>query len=130
MLTKKTKDPFFTDLVALMRTDEFQRFYRTHMATNLDLKTSVVYIELWNNIETIFKQCTGNDISDDAMEMVLRESFRRQEYRRPLTRLVQSYLNNDLSRKALDKNIQTFFHQQMVLNDDTMLLESDKDKKI
>lgn len=131
-LVTHEKDPFFTDLAALMQTKEFRHFYKTHMGTRLDLRSSLVYIELWNNIDRIYEQCTGKTITDEDMELVLRETFRRKEYRRPLITLIQSYLDDDVSRGTLDEGIQTFFRQQMKALDPEGILyiEDGKDKKI
>ena len=106
-------DTFFPDLAALMQTKEFRHFYKAHMGTRFELRSSLAYIELWNNIDQIYKQCTGKTIKDEDMELVLRETFRRAEYRRPLIALIRSYLDDDVSRGALDQGIQTFFRQQM-----------------
>lgn len=125
---QKDTDPFFSDLAALMRTSEFQHFYKTHMATHLDLRSSLVYIEMWNSIDTLFEQYTGDSLSDQDMEMVLRETFRRKEYRRPLTALVQTYLDKGMSRKALDDNVASFFQQH--LHARLRSIENGKSKKI
>jgi hypothetical protein len=131
-LITREQDSFFPDLTALMQTTEFRHFYKTHMATRLDLRSSLVYIELWNNIDRIYEQCTGKNITNEDMEVVLRETFRRKEYRRPLLTLIQSYLDDDVSRGTLDEGIQTFFRQQMkALEPEGLLyIEDGKDKKI
>lgn len=130
--TNRVHDPFFSDLAALMRTEEFRHFYKTHMASHLDLRSSIVYIELWNNIDRLYEQCTGKTITNEDMELVLRETFRRKEYRRPLLAMIQSYLDDDVSRETLNEGIQTFFRQQMkALEPDGLLfIENGKDKKI
>ena len=131
-LVTHEKDSFFPDLAVLMETKEFRHFYKTHMGTRLDLRSSLVYIELWNNIDRIYEQCTGKTITEEEMELVLRETFRRKEYRRPLITLIQSYLEDDVSRRTLDEGIRTFFRQQMrTLEPGGILyIEDGKDKKI
>ena len=107
--------PFFSDLAALMRSEAFRRFYTAHMATNLDLRTSLVYVELWTTIEEMYEKRTGGkQISDESIEMVLRETFRRKEYRKPLVALVQSYLDNGITRQALDGRVRALFQQHLL----------------
>ena len=131
LITNET-DPFFSDLAALMRTTEFRHFYKTHMASRMELRSSLVYIELWKHIDRLYEQCTGKPIANDDMELVLRETFRRREYRRPLITMIQSYLDDGVSREILDERIQTFFRQQMkALEPEGLLfIENGKDKKI
>ena len=133
LVTKTTpsNDPFFSDLAALMRTSEFQQFYKTHMATHLDMRSSLVYIELWNKIDELFRQHTGGaSLSDQDMEMVLRETFRRKEYRRPLIALIQTYLDKGMSRQTLDAAMASFFQLHLPAIEGQLSLENEQSKKI
>ena len=100
---------FFKDLSAVMRTKEFQTFYYRHMSTFDDTKTSLLYVELYRAIDNIYKRYTGNLISDDAMELLLRETIRRKEYRKPLVKLIQTYTEKGISRERLESTLNALF---------------------
>jgi len=97
----ESTNPFFQDLAVLMRTENFRQFYKEHMHNALELKSTIVYIELYRTIETVFQQFTGNAITDAEMELLLKECMRRKEYRQPFTSLIQAYLTKDLKEMLL-----------------------------
>ncbi len=99
---EKSDNPFFDDLLGLMRTEEFRKFYKEHMNSALDFKTSLVYIELYQTIESIYRRYTGEEITAQDMQMLLKECMRRKEYRAPFARLVREYAVGNLERGALD----------------------------
>jgi hypothetical protein len=97
---EETANHFFNDLATLMRSDEFRLFYKTHMNSSSDLKSSIVFIELYQTIETMVSNM-DREISDAEMQALLRECIRRKEYRRPLTSIIQTYLTKGIHRKEL-----------------------------
>ena len=68
LTTKKSENTFFHDLSMLMKSSEFLHFYKNHMSTNLDLKTSIVYIELYATIDKLVLDLTGKKINDNVFE--------------------------------------------------------------
>lgn len=89
----------------LMHSDGFCNFYHKHMRSSLDFKTSLVYIELYQQIQTIYRHYTGKEISPDDMQVLLRECMRRKEYRAPLVRLVKEYAEDRLTRAHLESQM-------------------------
>lgn len=105
LTTNKSNNTFFHDLSMLMKSPEFLHFYKTHMSTNLDLKTSIVYIELYATIDKLVMDFTGEKISDKEMERVLKECFRRKEYRQPLTAILNQYLTSGVSKQNVNQQL-------------------------
>ena len=77
-------------------------FYEFRVRSALDFKTSLVYIELYQTIESIYRRYTGEEITAQDMQMLLKECMRRKEYRAPFARLVREYAVGNLERGALD----------------------------
>ncbi len=110
-LTTKSNNTFFHDLGMLMKSPEFLHFYKTHMSSNLDLKTSLVYIELYATIDKLVMDFTGKKIDDKDMEEVLKECFRRKEYRQPLTAILNEYLTSGVSKQHVNQQLcDVFMH--------------------
>ena len=104
-LASKSKNTFFHDLSMMMKSPEFLHFYKTHMSSNLDLKTSLVYIELYATIDKLVMDFTGKKIDDKDMEEVLKECFRRKEYRQPLTAILNEYITSDVSKQQVNQQL-------------------------
>ena len=117
------QNTFFEDLMRLMHSDGFRNFYNKHMGSSLDFKTSLVYIELYQQIETIYRHYTGKEISPDDMQVLLRECMRRKEYRAPLVRLVKEYTEDRVTREHLESQMVGVLAQRS--NDFSHLLNDD-----
>jgi len=124
-LTTKSNNTFFHDLGMLMKSPRFLHFYKTHMSSNLDLKTSLVYIELYATIDKLVMDFTGKKIDDKDMERVLKECFRRKEYRQPLTAILNKYLTSDVSKQRVNQQLcDVFMHS---LKNEHLLEDYSKD---
>ncbi len=113
-IVDKEQNVFFKDLGNLMKTDEFRHFYQTHMRTNLELKTSILYIELYATVEELYKKYTGKNIPDAEMEVFLKECIRRKNYRQPLVSLIQTYFDKGTPRTKLTASLENIFRANLL----------------
>ena len=106
---EKDKITFFEELSTLMEDTAFQKFYTQYMNTPLEIKTTILYIEMYQNIEKFYSQLTGNDIPKKFMTAVLKECMRRDTYRKPLASVINGFLKSEVTRKQLNESIENIF---------------------
>lgn len=109
LVPKEEKITFFEELSILMEDTAFKDFYTQYMNTPLEIKTTILYIELYQNIEQFYSQLTGNDIPKKLMTTVLKECMRRDTYRKPLASVINGFLNSEVTRKQLNQSIKNIF---------------------
>ena len=106
---EEDKNTFFEDLLTLMEDTAFQKFYTQYMNTPLELKTTILYIELYQSIEKFYNRLTGKEIPKKFMTAVLKECMRRDAYRKPLASVFNAFLESKVNRKQLNQSIENIF---------------------
>ena len=108
-LVQNEKGDFFSELAALMHDDAFKDFYDKYMNTPLELKSTILYIELYQNIELFYSKLTGKQIPKKYMTEILKECIRRKTYRKPLTTVIDNYFKSEMTRDQLNQSIENIF---------------------
>ena len=103
------KITFFEELSTLMEDTAFKKFYTNYMDTPLEMKTTILYIELYQNIEKFYSQRTGKDIPKKCMTAVLKECMRRDTYRKPLVGVFNGFIKSEVTREQLNQSIENVF---------------------
>ena len=106
---EEDKNTFFEDLLTLMEDTAFQKFYTQYMNTPLELKTTILYIELYQSIEKFYNRLTGKEIPKKFMTAVLKECMRRDAYRKPLASVFNAFLESKVNRKQFNQSIENIF---------------------
>lgn len=97
---------FFKDLLSLVNTAAFQTFYKKHMNGSGDIKSSLVYIELYNTINEMHQSMMGHAISPENAAEIMQLIMKKGEYRRPLIHIVSNYIESGSERSQLQTKIQ------------------------
>ena len=105
----KGEPSFFSELATLMDDGAFKDFYDKYMNTTLEMKSTILYIELYQNIEKFYSQLTGQKIPKKYMTDILKECIRRKSYRKPLTTVIESYFKSEVTRDQLNQCIENIF---------------------
>ena len=99
------EDSFMTDLMNLMKTEEFKRFQKKHMTNSVESKSSHVYFELYRAISQIYQEIMGEEIPDEMSRAILQSIMRRGNYRKPLITTVLNYLEGSNKQDVLCEKI-------------------------
>ena len=90
-----TENKFFSDLLILVRTKEFREFYSSHMNTSVDMMSSLVYIELNDIIENLYRDRFDTRISPEMAALMLKTLMSETKFRRPLMKVLISYVKGE-----------------------------------
>ena len=114
---------FMKDLMSLVNTKAFQTFYQKHMNGSSDIKSSLVYMELYNTINNMHQSIMGSTISPENAAEIMKIIMKNGEYRRPLVRIVSNYIDSGSNRSQLEAKIQ---HSLLTL--DRLRLDDARDR--
>ena len=107
---------FFRDLVRLMNTEAFTTFEKRHMRQ--DLHSSLIYFELYDMINQVYKENIGEDVPGEIAVQLLQSIMRTGSLRRPLIRLIHNYVKKGGSYKGLKKKL------TLIMKDNTLKVEN------
>jgi len=86
-----TKNPFFTDLMGLMKNTEFKHFYDKYFTDWNEIQTMVFFMKLYSTIDDEYKIRFDKQISDSDMVIVLQEVMNDEDTRKYALTLFQDY---------------------------------------
>jgi len=86
-----TKNPFFTDLMGLMKNPEFKLFYNKYFTDWNEIQTMVFFMKLYSTIEDEYTIRFNKQISDSDMLIVLQEVMNNDDTRKYALTLFQAY---------------------------------------
>ena len=118
------EDSFMSDLLALMKTDEFKRFQGRHMSNSVESKTSLMYFELYRAIESIYRDMMDEDMPDEIAQAILQSIMRRRDYRKSLIGTVMNYLESSEAERDLKEKV-----KELLLGSEQLLSLTDEEKE-
>lgn len=66
-----TTNPFFKDLIGIMKNTEFKNFYSKYFKDWTDIQTMIFYMKLYTTIEYEYNSRFSNQINDNLMTYTL-----------------------------------------------------------
>ena len=66
-----TNNPFFKDLIGIMKNTEFKNFYSKYFKDWTDIQTMIFYMKLYTTIEYEYNSRFSNQINDNLMTYTL-----------------------------------------------------------
>lgn len=83
------ENPFFRDLDRIMSLPEFRSFYEKYLNDMTDMKTALMYMKMYDMLQT---ECKQNDIEDEKeiIAYMLKEFISNQSTRRYLVHAMSS----------------------------------------
>ena len=85
------KNPFFTDLMGLMKNPEFKHFYKKYFTDWNEIQTMIFFMKLYSTIEDEYNMRFNKQISDSDMSFVLQEVMNREDTRKYALTLFEDY---------------------------------------
>ena len=86
-----TQNPFFGDLVALMKNKEFRDLYDTYFTDWNEIQSMVFFMKLYSTIEYEYQERFNQSISDNDMKNMLHNVMQNNVTRRYALELFQEF---------------------------------------
>jgi len=92
-------NPFFNDLISLMKNSEFNAFYDNYFHDWTDIQTMIFYMKLHHTIKYEYNERYGHNISDELMVHSLHEIMTNAQTRKTAMQLFNDFkLDHDASK--------------------------------
>jgi len=75
------ENEFFKDLVSLMENPEFKIFFKKHLCDWISVKSTVIYMKLYDEFKTKYKKITDNELEESIVVYLLSRIMRNKELR-------------------------------------------------
>ena len=75
------ENEFFKDLVSLMENPEFKRFFKKHLCDWVSVKSTIIYMKLYDEFKTKYKKITDNELEESIIVYLLSRIMRNKELR-------------------------------------------------
>ena len=76
-----SENSFFKDLVELMENKQFKRFFRKHMSNWVDVKSSIIYMKLYDEFKRKYKKITKEELEESITVYLLCKLMRDKDLR-------------------------------------------------
>lgn len=86
-----SKNVFFTDLIRLMKNDDFQYFYKTYFTDWNEIQSMVFFMKLYSSIEYEYKERFNENMTDDEMSLMLQQVMSNTTTRKIALQMFNDY---------------------------------------
>ena len=76
-----TENSFFQDLVELMENKQFKKFFRKHMSNWVDVKSTIIYMKLYDEFKRKYKKITKEELEESITVYLLCKLMRDKDLR-------------------------------------------------
>lgn len=76
-----SNNDFFQDLVALMENDQFKKFFKKHMSNWMEVKSTVIYMKLYDEFKKKYKKLTKEELESSIVVYLLSKLMRDKDLR-------------------------------------------------
>lgn len=76
-----SENSFFQDLVELMENKQFKKFFRKHMSNWVDVKSSIIYMKLYDEFKRKYKKITKEELEESITVYLLCKLMRDKDLR-------------------------------------------------
>jgi len=92
---KLENNEFFADVCALMEDDKFKRFFDKHMSNWIDVKCSLTYMHIYNQIKMKYKELNYDTLDKHLAVYLLSKIMKNKSLRPWSITAVDKMLNED-----------------------------------
>tara|TARA_B100000795_G_C22757630_1_gene422200 strand:- start:276 stop:680 length:405 start_codon:yes stop_codon:yes gene_type:complete len=75
------ENDFFQDLVSLMENEQFKIFFKKHMFDWTSVKSTVIYMKLYDELKTKYKKITDTELEESIVVYLLSKIMRDKNLR-------------------------------------------------
>ena len=115
-----TTNPFFKDLIGIMKNTEFKNFYYKYFKDWTDIQTMIFYMKLYTTIEYEYNSRFSNQINDNLMTYTLHNVMTNTNMRRMAMSLFRDFKDLNHSRTY---DFRTLIQFDSINNNNTLLID-------
>ena len=115
-----TTNPFFKDLIGIMKNTEFKNFYSKYFKDWTDIQTMIFYMKLYTTIEYEYNSRFSNQINDNLMTYTLHNVMTNTNTRSVAMSLFRDFKDLNHSRTY---DFRTLIQFDSNDNNNTLLIE-------
>ena len=108
---KLQSNDFFKDLSALMENEEFNRFFKKHMSSWLDIKCSITYMHLYKMFKDKYKDLNDDELDNRLIIYILSKIMKDNKLR--------PWSINTIDKMLQNKKVDFFKEFEEIMNKDT-----------
>ena len=106
------ENTFFQDLVKLMENEEFKTFFRKHMHDWTSVKSTVIYMKLYDEFKTKYKNLTDEDLQESIIIYLLCKIMRNKDLRTFSIRTIDDIYTK--GRRDFFKELEDFIEKKQL----------------
>jgi len=115
-----TTNPFFKDLIGIMKNTEFKNFYSKYFKDWTDIQTMIFYMKLYTTIEYEYNSRFSKQIGDNLMTYTLHNVMTNTNTRSVAMSLFRDFRDLNHSRTY---DFRTLIQFDSIDNNNTLLIE-------
>jgi len=85
---------FINDLDIIMRNKSFKSFYDKYFNDFIDIKTVIMYMKLYETIQSEYKDKNGHEIESELLAYIIKELMSDNVNRKNILESFQAYMEN------------------------------------
>ena len=106
------ENTFFQDLVKLMENEEFKRFFKKHMFDWSSVKSTVIYMKLYDEFKTKYKKLTDEELQESIVVYLLCKIMRNKDLRTFSIRTIDDIYTK--GRRDFFKELEDFIEKKQL----------------
>lgn len=103
---------FFQDLVKLMENEEFKTFFRKHMFDWASVKSTVIYMKLYDEFKTKYKNITDSELQESIVVYLLCKIMRNKDLRTFSIKTIDNIYSDE--RKDFFQELENFIDKKQL----------------
>lgn len=109
------ENDFFKDLTDLMENEQFLNFYNKHMNNWMNIKSTVIYMRLYNEFKEKYKEIKDEDLDKNIIVYLLCKIMRDRQLRPLSINIVDNILQT--GKSDYFKELETILNKKNLLED-------------
>ena len=107
-----SENNFFQDLVKLMENEEFKTFFKKHMFDWSSVKSTVIYMKLYDEFKTKYKKLTDEELQESIVVYLLCKIMRNKDLRTFSIRTIDDIYTK--GRRDFFKELEDFIEKKQL----------------
>ena len=109
---KLQNNDFFRDLTDLMEDEKFIRFFNKWMCSWTDIKSTVIYMKLYNEFKDKYKEITDEELDKSIVVFILSHIMRSKDLRPFSIKTIDNYYEKGKRKNDFFKDLESFLKKK------------------
>ena len=115
---KLENNDFFRDLTDLMEDKKFVRFFNRWMCSWDDIKSTVIYMKLYNEFKDKYKEISNEELDKSIVVFILSHIMKNKDLRSFSIKTIDNYYDKGKRKNDFFKDLESFLkkkHKNQIL---------------